>query len=86
VGDGPKVGGRPSFEGRAKARPPQDDAAKTQTTRISRNDIIADRRGRKIRVTRTRTEKQERPASHKPRGGKARRPDRSRGPRPSRPR
>jgi 23S rRNA pseudouridine2605 synthase len=68
-----------------KVRPPQDDGAKTEPKRISRSDTIADRRGRPIPVTRTRTEKPERPAPHQ-RGGKARRPDRSRGPRPSRPR
>jgi 23S rRNA pseudouridine2605 synthase len=78
--------GRPSFEGRAKARPPQDDGAKIETKRITRNDTIADRRGRKIPVTRTRTEKAERPAPPKRRGGKSGRPDRSHGPRPSRPR
>jgi hypothetical protein len=69
-----------------KARPPQDDGAKAEPKRVTQSDIIADRRGRPIPVTRTRTEKPERPAPHKPRGGKARRPDRSRGPRPSRPR
>ncbi len=53
--------------------------------RITRSDIIADRRGRAIPVTRTRTEKPERPVAKKHRG-KPRRPDRSRGPRPSRPR
>jgi 23S rRNA pseudouridine2605 synthase len=77
--------GRPSFEGRAKARPPQDDGAKADPKRITRNDTIADRRGRQIPVTRTRTEKPERPASPKRRGGKSGRPDRARGPRPSRP-
>ena len=60
--------------------------SKEQSKRITSSDTIADRRGRKIPVTRTRTEKPERPAPPKPRGGKARRPDRSRGPRPSRPR
>jgi hypothetical protein len=80
-----KGDGRPSFESRAKARPPQDDGAK-ESKRITRSDTIADRRGRKIPVTRTRTEKPERPPSPKQRGGKARRPDRARGPRPSRPR
>ena len=54
--------------------------------RITRSDTIADRRGRAIPVTRTRTEKPERAPPQKPRGGKARRPDRSSGPRPSRPR
>jgi 23S rRNA pseudouridine2605 synthase len=68
-----------------KARPPQDDRAKAEPKRVTRSDVIADRRGRQIPVTRTRSEKPERPAPHK-RGGKARRPDRSRGPRPSRPR
>ena len=53
--------------------------------RITRNDTIADRRGRAIPVTRTRTEKLDRPAAKKHRG-KPRRPDRSHGPRPSRPR
>jgi 23S rRNA pseudouridine2605 synthase len=53
--------------------------------RITRSDTIADRRGRAIPVTRTRTEKPERPAAKKHRG-KPRRPDRSRGPRPARPR
>ena len=53
--------------------------------RITRSDTIADRRGRAIPVTRTRTEKPERPPAKKHRG-KPRRPDRSRGPRPSRPR
>ncbi|HET7679349.1 MAG TPA: pseudouridine synthase, partial [Xanthobacteraceae bacterium] len=77
--------GRSSFEGRAKARPPQGDGAKTEPKRITRSDTIADRRGRAIPVTRTRTEKPERPAAKKHRG-KPRRPDRSRGPRPSRPR
>jgi 23S rRNA pseudouridine2605 synthase len=64
-----------------KARPTQaDDKAK----RITRSGIIADRRGRKIPVTRTHTEKPERPA--RPPHRHKRRPDRSRGPRPSRPR
>jgi 23S rRNA pseudouridine2605 synthase len=62
------------------------EEAKPEPQRITRNDTIADRRGRSIPVSRTRTEKPERPAPHKPRGGKASRPDRSRGPRPSRPR
>jgi 23S rRNA pseudouridine2605 synthase len=61
---------------------PQDDDRK----RITRTDTIADRRGRQIHVTRTRTEKPERPATPKRRGGKSARPDRARGPRPSRPR
>ena len=51
--------------------------------RITRNDVIADRRGRKIPVTRTRSEEAAPPP--KPRGKPPRR-DRSRGPRPSRPR
>ena len=58
---------------------------KPEPKRITRSDTIADRRGRAIPVTRTRTEKPERPAAKKHRG-KPRRPDRSRGPRPSRPR
>jgi len=57
-----------------------------QAVRISRNDIIADRRGRKIPVTRTRMEKPERSLHAPKHRGKPRRPDRSRGPRPSRPR
>ncbi len=66
-----------------KARAPQQEEKK----RITRSDIIADRRGRKIPVTRMHTEKTERPApKSKQRGGKAQRPDRSGGPRPSRPR
>jgi 23S rRNA pseudouridine2605 synthase len=64
-----------------KARAPQDD----QQKRITRNDVIADRRGRKIPVTRMHTEKPERPSPPKPRGKPPRR-DRSSGPRPSRPR
>ena len=72
--------------GRDKKVRPQSGGAKAEPTRITRNDTIADRRGRTIPVTRTRTEKPEHPAPPKPRGGKARRPDRSRGPRPSRPR
>ena len=39
--------------------------------RITRSDTIADRRGRKIPVTRTHTEKPERPTPHKHRGGKS---------------
>jgi 23S rRNA pseudouridine2605 synthase len=54
-------------------------------TRITRNDVIADRRGRKIPVSRMHTEKTERPAPPKPRGKPPRR-DRTRGPRPARPR
>jgi 23S rRNA pseudouridine2605 synthase len=53
--------------------------------RITRNDVIADRRGRKIPVTRTHTEKTERLAPPKHRGKPPRR-DRTHGPRPSRPR
>ncbi|MEA2985427.1 MAG: rRNA synthase [Alphaproteobacteria bacterium] len=68
-----------------KARPSQDDGAKTGRKRITRSDTIADRHGRAVPVTRTRTEKPERPATKKHRG-KPHRPDRSRGPRPSRPR
>jgi 23S rRNA pseudouridine2605 synthase len=76
---------------RAKARDRNDkkrqgqSPAQPETKRIIRNDVIADRRGRKIPVTRTHTEKAERPASPKQRG-KPRRSDRARGPRPSRPR
>ena len=72
---------------RAKARDRNDGkkGQKTERKRITRSDTIADRRGRAIPVTRTRTEKPERPATKKQRG-KPRRPDRSRGPRPSRPR
>ncbi len=72
---------------RAKARD-RNDGKKRQNPepkRITRSDTIADRRGRAIPVTRTRTEKPERPLAKKHRG-KPRRPDRSRGPRPSRPR
>jgi 23S rRNA pseudouridine2605 synthase len=58
---------------------------KPEPKRITRNDTIADRRGRAIPVTRMRTEKAEQPAPAKHRG-RPRRPDRSRGPRPSRPR
>jgi 23S rRNA pseudouridine2605 synthase len=76
---GPGRGHSP-FEGRLR-RPPQDDDKK----RITRNDVIADRRGRKIPVTRTHTEKSESLAALKPRGKPPRR-DRTRGPRPSRPR
>jgi 23S rRNA pseudouridine2605 synthase len=65
-----------------KSRQPQPEQ---QPKRITRSDTIADRRGRAIPVTRTRTEKPERPAPNKHRA-KPRRPDRSRGPRPSRPR
>jgi 23S rRNA pseudouridine2605 synthase len=53
--------------------------------RITRNDVIADRRGRKIPVTRTHTEKSASLAPPKPRGKPPRR-DRTRGPRPARPR
>jgi 23S rRNA pseudouridine2605 synthase len=66
----------------------RNDSRRTQASdpkRITRSDTIADRRGRAIPVTRTRTEKPERPAAKKHRG-KPRRSDRSRGPRPSRPR
>jgi 23S rRNA pseudouridine2605 synthase len=65
-----------------KSRQPQPEQ---QPQRITRSDTIADRRGRAIPVTRTHTEKPERPAPNKHRA-KPRRPDRSRGPRPSRPR
>ena len=51
----------------------------------TRNDTIADRRGRSIPVTRVHTEKPQRPAPGKHRG-QSRRPDRSRGPRPHKPR
>jgi len=78
------LGGRSSFAGRLR-RPPQDDGAGTPK-RITREDIIADRRGRKIPVTRTHTEEPARPAHPPKHRGKPRRPDRSRGPRPSRPR
>jgi len=59
-------------------------APQPEPKRVTRSDTIADRRGRAIPVTRTRTEKSARPAANKHRG-KPRRPDRSRGPRPSRP-
>ena len=70
-----------------KARGGDRDKRREQpeAKRITRSDTIADRRGRAIPVTRTRTEKPERPAIKKHRG-KPRRPDRSRGPRCSRPR
>jgi 23S rRNA pseudouridine2605 synthase len=64
-----------------KARAPQDDDKR----RITRTDTIADRRGRKIPVTRTRNETAEPAPPVKPRGKPPRR-DRTRGPRPSRPR
>jgi 23S rRNA pseudouridine2605 synthase len=67
------------------SRAPQDDESKC----ITRNDTIADRRGRKIPVTRMHTEKPDRPP-RPPRPphqrSKPRRPDRSSGPRPARPR
>jgi len=69
---------RPAHKGRTKRH--FDKTA----PRITREDVIADRRGRKIPVTRMHTEKPERPA--RPRHRNKRRPDRSRGPRPSRPR
>ena len=71
--------------GRDKKQRPRSQEPTPKPKRITRNDTIADRRGRAIPVTRTRTEKPERPAANKPRH-KPRRPDRSRGPRPSRPR
>jgi 23S rRNA pseudouridine2605 synthase len=76
----PGEGRRPSGNKKTyRAKP------KPEPKRITRSDTIADRRGRAIPVTRTRTEKPERPAAKKHRG-KPRRPDRSRGPRPSGPR
>ena len=68
----------------AHSRPRNErDRAQAEAKRVTRNDTIADRRGRQIPVTRTHTEKPQRPARPKqPR----RRPDRSGGPRPSRPR
>jgi 23S rRNA pseudouridine2605 synthase len=74
---------RDRFEGKKRREEPE---TKPESKRITRNDTIADRRGRSIPVTRTSTEKPERPQPQKARGGKARRPDRSGGPRPSRPR
>jgi hypothetical protein len=53
--------------------------------RVRREDIIADRKGRQIPVTRTHTEKTERPAPP-PKRGKPPRRDRTQGPRPARPR
>jgi 23S rRNA pseudouridine2605 synthase len=64
-----------------KAQPKPEPKPK----RITRNDTIADRRGRSIPVTRVHTEKPQRVAPGKHRG-KPHRPDRSRGPRPYRPR
>jgi 23S rRNA pseudouridine2605 synthase len=71
--------------GRDKKQRARNQEPTPEPKRITRSDTIADRRGRAIPVTRTRTEKPERPAAKKHRG-KPRRPDRSRGPRPSRPR
>ena len=71
-----------------KPRDRRDDVRKAtapEPKRITRNDTIADRRGRSIPVTRVHTEKPQRTAPGKHRG-KPHRPDRSRGPRPSRPR
>jgi 23S rRNA pseudouridine2605 synthase len=79
---GPRAKSRDRNDGKRSRQPPPVE----ETKRITRNDTIADRRGRKIPVTRTRTEKTERPAPPKRRGGKSGRPDRSHGPRPSRPR
>jgi 23S rRNA pseudouridine2605 synthase len=70
---------------KARSRPRDDKHFEAEPKRITRSDTIADRRGRAIPVTRARTEKTEPPAAKKHRG-KPRRPDRSRGPRPSRPR
>ena len=61
------------------------DLPKPEPKRITRNDTIADRRGRSIPVTRVHTEKPQRPAPGKHRG-QPRRSDRSRGPRPHKPR
>jgi 23S rRNA pseudouridine2605 synthase len=72
-------------DNKARSRPRNDKHSEEEPKRITRSDTIADRRGRSIPVTRTRTEKPERPVLNKHRG-KPRRPDRSRGPRPSRPR
>jgi 23S rRNA pseudouridine2605 synthase len=81
-GNGP---GRSSFEGRLR-RPPQDDGKEhDKPKRVRREDVIADRRGRQIPVTRTHTEKTERPPPP-PKRGKPPRRDRTRGPRPGRPR
>ena len=94
-GDGERKFNAPRTEQRAERSKPQDrrDGGKPsrkppqeEPKRVTRNDTIADRRGRAIPVTRTHTEKPERPAPQKSRGGKAGRSDRSRGPRPSRPR
>jgi len=74
---------RPLDRNNRKSKKPQPEE---QPKRIIRSDTIADRRGRAIPVTRTRTEKPQRPAQPKRRGGKSARPDRSHGPRPSRPR
>ena len=79
---GPRAKARDRNDGKKNRHPPQADEPK----RITRNDVVADRRGRKIPVTRTRTEQPAHPPRPPKHRGKPRRPDRSSGPRPSRPR
>ena len=88
-GEGGERQSREPGEGRRADQPARKGGAKRhvdEPKRITRNDIVADRRGRKIPVTRTRTEQPERPPHPPKHRGKPRRPDRSSGPRPSRPR
>jgi 23S rRNA pseudouridine2605 synthase len=74
----------PSRRSGARAKTPDRNDG-DEAKRVTRSDVIADRRGRPIPVTRKFTEKTERPAPP-PKGRKPPRRDRTRGPRPSRPR